>query len=75
MKEARARRSGHHQTRHQSKRTRTPAVQDQPAVPHHQTMPPAPAYQPLNDPVTKEKRGVWKNFVGFITCSTGQQHD
>jgi casein kinase 1 len=86
LKEARARRSGHHQTRHQSKRTRTPAnnnnintnAHDQvtPVVRHNrdETMPTVPAYEPLNDPIRKEKRGVWKSFVGFITCSNGQ-HD
>lgn len=40
-------------------------------------MPSVPAYVPLNDPKkpnAKEKRSVWKNVVGFITC-TGSHHD
>jgi len=87
LKEARARRSGHHhqsQPKHQnSRRTRTPTAHDRskPSAiqANNNEMPSVPAYVPLNDPKKsnakerKEKHGFWKNVVGFITC-TGSHH-
>lgn len=85
MREARARRSAHHhqsQPKHQnSRRTRTPTAQDRskPTAIHttNNDIPSVPAYVPLNDPKksnAKEKHSIWKNVVGFITC-TGSHHD
>ncbi|KAI8638907.1 kinase-like domain-containing protein [Parasitella parasitica] len=88
LREARARRSGHHhqsQPKNQnSKRARTPTAQDRnkPTVTHttNNDMPSVPAYVPLNDPKKanakerKEKHGFWKNIVGLVTC-TGSHHD
>ncbi|CAO3628211.1 Casein kinase I 2 [Mucor bainieri] len=88
LKEARARRSGHHhqsQPKHQnSRRTRTPTAHDRSKPTaiqaNNNDMPSVPAYVPLNDPKKsnakerKEKHGFWKNVVGFITC-TGSHHD
>lgn len=85
LKEARARRSAHHQshpTNKQSKRTRTPAQQQQQQNHKSPTnnMPNVPGYVPLSNSASKptkhkkEKHSVWKNIVGFITC-TGGHHD
>ncbi|CEP15448.1 hypothetical protein [Parasitella parasitica] len=88
LREARARRSGHHhqsQPKNQnSRRARTPTAQERSkptATPTtNNDMPSVPAYVPLSDPKKsnakerKEKHGFWKNIVGLVTC-TGSHHD
>ncbi|KAG1138222.1 hypothetical protein G6F37_010680 [Rhizopus arrhizus] len=83
LKDARARKSGHHQSKRQAnKKTKVPAVANNPLDNKHKSttdMPTAPEYVPLQDPFNqqqkerrKEKHGFWKNLTHFITC-TGNQ--
>lgn len=66
LKDARARRSGHHQSKQQVKKSKIPAVNNKAIA----DMPTTPAY--MQDPFNqtrKEKHGLWKGLVGFITCT------
>lgn len=88
MKEARARKSTHHQQQqqltnknpHNSKRTRTPAANGNAALNNSKgDMSKSPAYVPLNNELKEhgkkeKKHGFWSSLIRFLTCTSSSNN-